>query len=57
MTDKNQDTVDLWPDDFLQTPKQKTPVAILKEQAAILGQKTNNAIKGSYLFTVQSELR
>jgi hypothetical protein len=47
MTDKPNNDADLWPDDILQIPKTKAPVAILKEQAAILGQKTNNSIKGS----------
>lgn len=35
---------DLWPDD-LQQIKVKTPVAILKEQASLLGPKTQNLVE------------
>ncbi len=37
--------VDLWPDDITET-KLKAPVAILREQASILGQKTQNIVEG-----------
>ena len=38
---------DLWPDDLINRAEQKrTPLSILKEQAALLGQKTANRIEG-----------
>lgn len=36
---------DLWPEDFAVTPEAKTPATILREQAAFLGQKTNNVVE------------
>lgn len=36
-------TVDLWPDG-LEPGTTRTPVSILREQAALLGQKTNNLV-------------
>jgi len=37
---------DLWPDDINQPPNIQTPVTIMKEQAALLGQKTSNLVVG-----------
>jgi hypothetical protein len=37
--------VDLWPED-LETVDLRTPVALLKEQAALLGPKTKNLVVG-----------
>lgn len=37
---------DLWPDDISQPADIQTPLFILKEQAAFLGQKTNNLVEG-----------
>lgn len=38
--------IDLWPDDIAYT-RQKAPVTILKEQAALLGQKTQSIVTAS----------
>ena len=38
---------DLWPDDIKVATKIKAPVTILKEQAALLGEKTDNIVIGS----------
>lgn len=37
--------LDLWPDDFGDT-EMVTPLAILKQQAALLGKKTRNILEG-----------
>jgi hypothetical protein len=38
-------TNDLWPDDLIGHLDVKSPIAILKEQASLLGQKTKNLIE------------
>jgi len=47
---------DLWPEK-LESAKIRPPVAILKEQASLLGQKTKNVVEGavSEVFTVDEE--
>ncbi len=43
-----ENKMDLWPEDIGVKPvKQRAPVMILREQASLLGQKTQNLIKGS----------
>jgi len=37
---------DLWPNDIAPTIEQVPPVTILKQQAALLGQRTKNVIEG-----------
>lgn len=37
--------VDLWPDDIAQPGKLKAPVTILREQASLLGKKTQNLVE------------
>lgn len=37
--------VDLWPADIGE-PNIRTPVSILREQASLLGEKTNNIVEG-----------
>lgn len=37
---------DLWPDDLGAQPTDKTPLVILREQAAKLGEKTGNVVEG-----------
>jgi hypothetical protein len=37
---------DLWPKQLAAKPAQKSPAAILKEQAALLGRRVNNLIEG-----------
>ncbi|MBZ5607194.1 MAG: hypothetical protein LAP38_02975 [Acidobacteriia bacterium] len=39
-----EEAVDLWPD--LGSAKVRTPLAILKQQAALLGKHTNNLLEG-----------
>ena len=39
-------TPDLWPKELAAKPAQKSPVAILREQAAMLGRRVNNLIEG-----------
>jgi len=46
MTNNSVDENDLWPDEILQTPTIRPPVAILKEQATFLASRTNNTLKG-----------
>jgi hypothetical protein len=46
---------DLWPDDIA-TAKMPVPLAILKEQATALGQKTHNVVEGE-VRSVQDESR
>jgi hypothetical protein len=36
---------DLWPADISVLPELRTPVTILREQASILGEKTNNIVE------------
>lgn len=36
---------DLWPDDIATVPESKAPASILKEQASLLGMKTNNLVQ------------
>jgi hypothetical protein len=38
------ETNDLWPSDIAANSNLRTPVTILKEQAALLGQKTDNLV-------------
>jgi hypothetical protein len=38
-------TIDLWPDDIA-TKRVRAPITILREQAAVLGQKTRNLVQG-----------
>lgn len=47
---------DLWPEE-LESAKIRPPVAILKEQASLLGQKTKNVVEGavSEVFTVDED--
>jgi len=47
---------DLWPEE-LESAKIRPPVAILKEQASLLGQKTKNVVEGavSEVFTADEE--
>jgi len=35
---------DLWPDTFVDPSQPKAPVAVLREQASLLGEKTNNLV-------------
>lgn len=44
--------LDLWPND-LELPVVKSPVAILREQAALLGKKTNNVVEATVKNTTQ----
>lgn len=37
---------DLWPDDITPEDDLRAPITILKEQASLLGKKTNNLVKG-----------
>lgn len=37
--------IDLWPQDIIENNESRAPVTILKEQAALLGQKTKNLLK------------
>lgn len=39
-------TPDLWPDDLLPAGAEPTPVAILRRQGQLLGQRTGNAVYG-----------
>ena len=37
--------LDLWPEDIGPIPDLKSPVTILREQASLLGKKTNNLVE------------
>ncbi|MCI0485707.1 MAG: hypothetical protein L0229_03810 [Blastocatellia bacterium] len=38
--------IDLWPKSIQALPKELSPVAILRQQASLLGQKTRNLVEG-----------
>lgn len=38
---------DLWPEDLISEPDDKSPTSILREQAELLGQKTNHTVLAS----------
>jgi hypothetical protein len=42
----SQTTQDLWPDDIAVVGDLKPPLVILREQASLLGSKTNNLVEG-----------
>lgn len=46
MMEQGYTMIDLWPEKISYT-KKKTPLIILKEQAALLGKKTNNIVTAS----------
>ena len=50
----NKDANDFWPAEIVETTA-KPPVAILKEQAAFLGQKTRNVVIASVSAAPQNE--
>lgn len=57
----------LWPEDIVKDIKERTPYSILKEQGQLLGDKTNNVLRGIvkqyqdpfhfiYGFSIRSEI-
>lgn len=47
--------IDLWPEDFASVGE-RSPISILKEQAAYLGKRTKNLVEGKVSKTGQSIL-
>ena len=43
---KSSETKDFWPDDLFAGPEPKTAIAILREQAALLAEKTEHVLEG-----------